>query len=61
MKFTFDKWKKIRHGLKTAMKSFEDELKDGNPSEDPLSMYQIFRRQVQEMTVFIERIDNAVL
>jgi hypothetical protein len=61
VKFTFDEWKKIRHGLETAMKSFEDEVKDSKPSDEPLSTYQIFKRQAQEMAIFIERIDNAVL
>jgi hypothetical protein len=45
VKFTFDEWKKIRHGLETAMKSFEDEVKDGNPSEDDRASEQNQKRK----------------
>jgi hypothetical protein len=61
MKFTFDEWKKIRHALEVAKMSFEEQAKDSQPSEEYLSMFQIFTRQVREMEAFMKRIDESVL
>jgi hypothetical protein len=41
--------------------AYEDEVKNNSESDEPSSMYQIFKRQALEMAIFIERIDNAVM
>jgi hypothetical protein len=60
MKFTFKEWQKIRHALTIAKKQYEYEMNDSKPrSEDYNCCYQIFKRQAEEMAIFIKRIDSA--
>ena len=59
MKFTFKEWQNIRRALTVAKSQYEYHMKDSKPSDDKLSMYQIFKRQVEETAIFISRIDSA--
>ncbi|NPV89527.1 MAG: hypothetical protein HPY50_01970 [Firmicutes bacterium] len=59
MKFNFTEWGKIKHALEVAQREYIKEMEDSKVSEDPTSMYQIFKRQAAEMQVYIDRIANA--
>ena len=59
MKFTFKEWQKIRHALTVAQGQYKKHLHESKPSDDHLSHYQIFKRQTEEVSTFISRIDNA--
>lgn len=59
MKFTFEEWGKIKHALGVAYRQYEKMMQDSKISDDELSMYQIFKRQMEEMVVLINKIENA--
>lgn len=59
MKFTFNEWKKIQHALEVAKRVYENQMDDCKPSDEEYSQYQIFKRQAEEMSVFLDRISNA--
>jgi len=60
MKFTFKEWQKIRHALTVAKRQYEYEMNDSKPrSQDYNCPYQTYKRQMEEMAYFIERIDSA--
>lgn len=61
MKFTFNEWKNIQHALEVAKRVYEKEMNDSKLSDEHTSCYQIFKRQAEEMTIFIDRISNAEL
>ena len=61
MKFTFKEWQAIRHSLVVAKNQYENHMSESKPSDEHTSMFQIFKRQVEEIAVFLDRIDNVGL
>ena len=58
MKFTFTEWKTIRHDLEVAANEYEKMMQDCKVSNDELSMYQIFKRQMQETRRLMKKLDD---
>lgn len=58
MKFTFTEWKTIRHDLEVAANEYEEMMQDCKVSNDELSMYQIFKRQMQETRRLMKKLDD---
>ena len=61
MKFTFKEWQAIKHNIEVAKREYLEQMENSKFSEDPLSLYQIFKRQAEEAQNFIDRIENATL
>ena len=59
MKFTFEEWCKIKHALTVARTEYEKQMSDSKPSDDTLSFYQIFKRQMLEIDVILEKIEAS--
>jgi len=59
VKFTFDEWGKIKHALEVVRGDYEKQMLDSKPSNEKLSMYQIFKSQMVEIDGIIEKILNA--
>ena len=59
MKFTFKEWQSIRHSLTVARIQYEKQMNEAKPSDDNLSSYQIFKRQTEEVGIFLNKIDSA--
>ena len=59
MKFTFSEWKKIQHALEVARNNFEKLMNDSKPSDDYLSSYQIFQRQMIELDDILIKISTT--
>lgn len=61
MHFSFKEWQDIRHDLTVAQREYEHQAEDSHPSDDPMSLYQIFKRQVERTAALIDKIDSALL
>lgn len=59
MKFTFNEWGKIKHGLEVAHKEYERMMQNCKISDNENSMYQIFKRQMEEAALLIKKIENT--
>lgn len=59
MKFTFDEWKFIQHCIECAGREFEKMMLDSKPSDEELSSYQIFRRQMEQADVLVKKIKSS--
>lgn len=61
MNFTFSEWKLIAQAVKIWKENSESILKDCKPSDDPLSLYQIYLKQVTKLNNLEEKIENSVI
>lgn len=59
MKFTFSEWNAIKHDLEVARREYIEQMNNSKPSDDEYSCYQIFKRQAERTSDFINRIENA--
>lgn len=59
MKFTFKEWALIKHDLEVAEREYIQQMNTSKPSDDEMSLYQIFKRQAERTRDFINRIENA--
>lgn len=59
MKFTFIEWGKIKHSLEVAYRAYEEQMSKCQPSDQESSMYQIFKRQMEDTKSLIKRIETA--
>lgn len=58
MKFTFTEWQTIRHNMEVAELEYKERMNESKPSDDALSMYQIFKRQQEETRRLINKLNN---
>lgn len=61
MNFTFTEWAAIIHDMEVAAAEYERTANECKPSDDEMSLYQIFKRQAAETRARIERAKNQVL
>ena len=61
MNMTFAEWNTIKHSLEVAKREYEDIRKTCKESDDELSFYQIYTRQIAEAERLIAKIENAVI
>ena len=59
LQFTLKEWGSIRHDMEVAAREYEKLMLDCKPSDNELSMYQIFKRQMEQTHALIQRIDNT--
>lgn len=59
MNFTFKEWQFIRHCMECAGRDFEELMNTSKPSDKETSMYQIFKRQMEEAHRIVEKIENS--
>ena len=59
MKFTFIEWGKIKHSLEVAYREYEKQMSKCQPSDQELSIYQIFKRQMEDTKALIKKIETA--
>lgn len=59
MKFTFDEWKFIQHCVECAAREYEKQMLDCNPSDKETSFYQIFKRQMEQANILVDKIKSS--
>lgn len=59
MKFNIKEWSFIRHCIECSQRDFEKQVADSKYSDDSLSSYQIFSKQVSECAALIEKITTT--
>ena len=59
MKFTFNEWQSILHDLEVARDEYVKTMNECKSSDEEYSMYQIFKRQIEQTNEFINRIKNT--
>ena len=59
MRFTFEEWKFIQHCIECAGWKFKKMMLDSDPSDEELSNYQIFKRQMEQANALVEKIKTA--
>lgn len=58
MNFTFKEWQNIRHDLEVAAMEYERQMLDSKPSDNETSCYQIFKRQMEQTHILMQKIDS---
>ena len=61
MKFTLKELNTLKHTLDVAISEYENQLKNVKVSDDELSIYQIYSRQIAEAKRLIDKIENTEL
>ena len=61
MHFTFEEWELIRQAVRNWKDDSEEQLKKSTPSDEELSMYQIFKRQTIDLTNLYDKIMHSVI
>ena len=59
MKFSLNEWNFIKHCIETASKKYEEIMQECKPSNNETSFYQIYKRQMEQANIIIEKIENA--
>ena len=59
MTFTLKEWNFIKLCLETASRQYEKTMNESKVSDDKLSCYQIFKRQMEQANELAERIENT--
>jgi hypothetical protein len=56
MNFTFNEWKTIDHALDVAYYQYDKQMRDSTPSDEETSIFQIFKRQCEEVKIIRNKI-----